>query len=493
MLESAGIAHHVCVATDYGEKMMTPGPLVSVHTGRMDEEAMRAFLSGLGSDVIVIDATHPYAKIVTGNIQKAAGDLGLYYIRVARDRSSSPAVQGCIDNGENGSLCVLPECSATEMIGTSANISQYASIRECAAALSGTEGGILLTTGSKELPEFTGNASAEVRSRIYARVLPSAKSIEACENAGIAPGRIIAMQGPASREMNEALIREYGIAHVITKDSGRAGGFAEKIQAAENTGAHVHVIARPDDVDGVSIEEAYRIVIAECRNAAGTDGYTAENPRPHILISLIGIGPGGGACITKEASDAIAGTDALFGAARLLSGFDCERKYEMYRAADIIPVLSEGSIRNAAVVFSGDSGYRSGAANLLCELKKWDPSADIKVIPGISSFSYLASRLGVSYDDACLLSLHGKDSDRDIEELAEKIKHNAITFVLLSNAGDVPRIAQKLIAEGIKGQIAAGSDLSYESEKISSMTFAEALGYESDGVVTIEVFNSCPG
>ena len=112
-----------------------------------------------------------------------------------------------------------------------------------AALLAQERGNILLTTGSKELGAF----SAIEPQRLYPRVLPSHESLSACEAAGIPHRNILAMQGPFSQELNEALIRQYHIAWVVTKDGGAAGGFPEKARAAETTGAELIVLCRPED------------------------------------------------------------------------------------------------------------------------------------------------------------------------------------------------------------------------------------------------------
>ena len=59
--------------------------------------------------------------------------------------------------------------------------------------------------------------------------------------------------------MNTALIRQYGIRVLVTKNSGTAGGFAEKIGAAESAGVRVVLIEPPDD-SGMSMEELLREV-----------------------------------------------------------------------------------------------------------------------------------------------------------------------------------------------------------------------------------------
>ena len=53
------------------------------------------------------------------------------------------------------------------------------------------------------------------------------------------------MQGPFSQELNEALIRQFSINFLVTKDGGAAGGFAEKAAAAAAAGVVLVVLRRP--------------------------------------------------------------------------------------------------------------------------------------------------------------------------------------------------------------------------------------------------------
>ena len=82
----------------------------------------------------------------------------------------------------------------------------------------------------------------------------------ACEAAGVPHGNIIALQGPFTRELNEALMRRFDIGYLVTKDGGAPGGFGEKAQAARNVGARLVVIRRPADSG-----EDYAAVLNECR------------------------------------------------------------------------------------------------------------------------------------------------------------------------------------------------------------------------------------
>ena len=122
--------------------------------------------------------------------------------------------------------------------------------------LAGTEGNILLATGAKELPAFAPLDTA----RLYPRVLPTLAGITACETAGIPHRNIIAMQGPFTRELNVAVMHQFHIAYMVTKDGGAAGGFAEKAQAAAQCGVQLIVLRRPEEQG-----ETAETILQRCR------------------------------------------------------------------------------------------------------------------------------------------------------------------------------------------------------------------------------------
>ena len=96
--------------------------------------------------------------------------------------------------------------------------------------------------------------------RLYPRVLPTVAGITACEGAGIPHRNIIAMQGPFTLELNLALMQQFHIRYLVTKDGGSAGGFAEKAQAAAQSGAALVVLRRPEEC-GETAEE----ILQRCR------------------------------------------------------------------------------------------------------------------------------------------------------------------------------------------------------------------------------------
>ena len=223
-LAALGAEVAVCVATGYGREQQGQAPGITVHTGPLDAEGMAAVLKGAA---LCIDATHPYAVLATANIRAAAEVAGVSYRRLSRRLSPLPPGSVAVKNAE-----------------------------EAVRYLRDTEGNVLLTTGSKDLPAFSALGGA----RLYPRVLPSAESLAACERAGISRRNIIAMQGPFSRELNIALIRQFSIRHLVTKDAGETGGFGEKAAAAAEAGV-VLVVLRPPEDRG----EGYDTILDHCR------------------------------------------------------------------------------------------------------------------------------------------------------------------------------------------------------------------------------------
>ncbi|MBP5555191.1 MAG: precorrin-6A reductase [Lachnospiraceae bacterium] len=450
-LSAHKIKHIVCVAGTYGEEMMTEDPCREVHVGRMDADAMKEFFIKCcaGKDTLIIDATHPYAAEVTANIKTACCESGLKYVRVIRSGDES------IADG----------------------YPKYATAADCAKALNKTDSNILLTTGSKELGVYCENVSKEVLARTYVRVLPSIESLELCEKAGIEKTHIIAMHGPFSKDMNAALIRQYSIKHLVTKESGVSGGFEEKILAAREEGITAHIIERPSVEEGISVDAALSMMLT------GTD------PVMNLTIAGLGMGSEGG--LTLDARMAIKDSDVVFGAERLIEGIN-KKKYPLYLAKDIIPVLESEKPLRPVILYSGDVSFYSGTKKMIAALREWREDINIRVLPGISSVSYISSKLGVSYDDAILFSLHGHDSNEDLAKLTDLIKYNSKVFTLLSGGKDIPKIAEAMISSGISGCITAGNNLSYDDESVIAMTPEEALSYDRTGVTTAFIYNSAP-
>lgn len=163
-----GYEVHVCVATEYGESLLPRDTGLFISHERLSREQMEAKMEALG-DVLVVDATHPYAAEVTENIRSACEHTGKTYIRLLR---------GTQQVDENDCVRVDSVSGAVEYLRQ-------------------TTGNIFLTTGSKELAAFT--RIENFRERIYARVLSLPKVVEACSKLGVEGKHLICMQGPDFR------------------------------------------------------------------------------------------------------------------------------------------------------------------------------------------------------------------------------------------------------------------------------------------------------
>ena len=138
----------------------------------------------------------------------------------------------------------------------------FDSAAETAYWLSEREGRVLLTTGAKELSAF----AALDPERLIPRVLPSHESLAACEALGIPHRNIIAMQGPFSQELNAAMIRQFGVRYLVSKDGGGPGGFPEKAAAAKETGTQLIVLRRPEE-SGLPFDAVLNLCITRLRAA----------------------------------------------------------------------------------------------------------------------------------------------------------------------------------------------------------------------------------
>lgn len=518
------IPHTISVATEYGEQILTEdnkggdSACRVILKGRMSADEIEKLI-GSGGYELIIDATHPYATEVSGNILKAVGHLKS--LQGADDKAGRVIKLFSIDR-------VSDTCEHTYE-----KMYIYDDNESAARSISESEGNILLTTGSKELKVYTEALGRTDADRLYVRVIPSKESIDLCEKAGIMASHIIAMQGPFDTELNMALIHSYDIKHLVTKESGSAGGYKGKYQAAVRCGIRLHVIGRPKeaydthdkydiygacenrDVKICGYDEMLGIIRSEC-------GMTPIK-RPDTDVSLIGMGMGSYDSLTEEAIEAMTGADVILGADRMIrqyrmifgyaeagidesgrlpatgrdTGIISEGKLMevMYKPSDITDYLEsivassdmsktfDKKRISVAVLFSGDSGFYSGCRGVYEALTDTgiyrEGRLHIRIIPGISSVSYLASVTGRAYDTAYICSMHGKGRE-SIYRTASHVRIERDVYTLTSGYEDVLKLARILTDCGMGAcRITVGFNLSLDDEKIISGT-AEELYKESD-------------
>lgn len=470
-----GILAAVSVATEYGEQALyrkqEPDPTSDgswqgkVMQGRMNELQMREYLK-TGDVDLVVDATHPYAVEVTENIRRACAAESVEYVRLLR--------KGTGDVGTDGVIAV----------DTAAEAADY---------LSGTEGNIMLTTGSKELPVFC--EALEVQ-RLYPRVLPSVESLEICERNQIPLANCIAMQGPFSEAVNLGLLMQYRCRFLVTKESGSAGGFEEKITACRKAGVTAVVIRRPVVEDGLDFSEvcgylAGKYEIPLCREP--------EEKTGQIAVDIVGIGMGTDETMTEEVRQVIAKADILIGGKRMLKPYEDSDKvlFGCYQAEAIRRYLDrlagtgtdnpDGescvctvcTAKRVAVLVSGDVGFYSGAGKLVDALNGYP----VRLYPGISSVVYMASRIGTPWQDMTLCSVHGRN-----QNILAKIRKHEKVFTLAGKCEEVHHVCRQLIRYGMNQvEVCVGENLSYGNERIWRGS-PEACLEEAFGNLLVAVF-----
>ena len=222
------IGAYVSVATEYGAELLPRSEQVHVLVGRADSDGIADMIKKHNISV-VIDATHPYAEEVSRNIQRACSAENTIMYRIKRNDDE--------------------EC---------ANAVYFNSIGAAVSYLDSVGGNALITTGSKELSAFT--AVHDFKNRLTVRVLDSAEIKKNCEALGFSADKIIAEKGPFSEDRNIAHINMSGAKYVVTKDSGKAGGFAEKVSAANACNAKLLIIKRPEET-GLTLEETEKILL----------------------------------------------------------------------------------------------------------------------------------------------------------------------------------------------------------------------------------------
>ncbi len=254
---------HVCVASEYGAQVLPEDAALKVHVGRLEQADMQKFLQAVQADICV-DATHPYAVIVTQNIYQACKAVEVPYVRVRREMQEE--FQN-VDHDIQMKHAHVEDADGNRHICEASDSFYVEDTQAAVDYLKRVKGNILITTGSKELYLYTQIPDYE--SRCTARVLPTKSVVEACTELGFTGKHLICMQGPFDLEMNLATLRYANADFMVTKASGKNGGYDEKCEAALAAGVHLVVIGRPKE----QVEPVMSLAQAEkyLREKTGSD------------------------------------------------------------------------------------------------------------------------------------------------------------------------------------------------------------------------------
>lgn len=196
-------------------------------------------------------------------------------------------------------------------------------------------------------------------------------------------------------------------------------------------------------------------------------------------VTIIGAGPGNPDLLSRAALDAIDIADVVIGAHRALAGIDVPPdvvRCELVKTADIVAALTDAaSWQRAVVVMTGDVGLFSGARRLV-EALSGNAQVDVRVIPGISSASYLAARLARPWQDWRFASAHGVACD-----IVAEAERAGELFLLTSGGEDPSRLSGELVQAGFgDARVTVAERLSYPDERITCATASEIAGQTFD-------------
>ena len=179
------------------------------------------------------------------------------------------------------------------------------------------------------------------------------------------------------------------------------------------------------------------------------------------LIKIIGAGMDGALTLTEAARAAIADSDVIFGAERVIKPFAEQAKYmfNTWNAGEIVQIIRREGFARPCILVSGDCGFYSAAAGLAEKLKGFDT----EFICGISAPVYFGSKIKIPWQDMRFVSLHGKGNS-----IVRHVCRNKYCFFLLGGGISAERVCGELYGYGLGDiKVYIGEDLGYPTEKIS--------------------------
>lgn len=198
-------------------------------------------------------------------------------------------------------------------------------------------------------------------------------------------------------------------------------------------------------------------------------------------IYIIGIGPGSSEYLTKKAVDTVKTSDYTVGSTRAIDLFDDVNNKIAFNVNDLLDKLEKGvdlAIKGntVSILSTGDPGF-SGVLNTVLRIanEKNFPEEKIEVIPGISSLQLAAARNHIQWDNANVMTFHGREN---IEDILKVINNGKTTIALPSKK--VRDMAQFLLDNGVDEhrEVVVCERLSYDDEKIVRSTLKDIANSE---------------
>ena len=208
-------------------------------------------------------------------------------------------------------------------------------------------------------------------------------------------------------------------------------------------------------------------------------------------IYIVGIGPGASEYLTVKAIETVRASDYTVGSTRAIELFSDVKNTIAFNVKDLLDKLEEGvdlaCKGNAVSILStGDPGF-SGVLNSVLRIssEKGFPHENIEVVPGISSLQLAAARCHIQWDNANVMTFHGRENIADILPV---INNGKTTIALPSRK--VKDMAQFLLDNGVEAdrKVTVCERLSYPDEKIVSATLSDIADSEFTYMCIIVIY-----
>lgn len=430
-----------CVATEYGAFVIPNSEYIKVLEGRLSKAEIEELLKAFD---LVIDATHPYANLVSENIKLAIEKMKKEYIRIIRPQVKYE------------------------------NVIKVADIIEACEYLNKIKGNVLVTTGSKELVPY--KSVDGYQERLFFRFLPTIEALNECKRLEIKPSNIICMQGPFSENINKAMLEQIDAKYLVTKETGQAGGFVEKLEAAKQLGVKVILIGRPLKEEGLDIDNACKKLKKMLME------YSFPEKKE---ITIIGAGPGKIDELTQSALSYLKNCKEVYSFERIASlNHTLRDDIVVCTYSEIFDRVKESKAESIAILVSGDIGFFSVAKTLIAKLNSY---CSIQTICGISSMQYFCSKLGISYENINVVSLHGRN-----KSILGNVAYNRYVFVLTDGVNTADKICKDLCYNMLSDvKVYVGEYLSMDNERIVEGTAYEISQLNFGDLAVLLIENQC--
>ncbi|HWQ43465.1 MAG TPA: precorrin-6A/cobalt-precorrin-6A reductase [Desulfosporosinus sp.] len=191
---------------------------------------------------LILDASPPSSSVKLAPLRQWCELQSIPYLRLERPETVIP-----------DSELIYPVCTWDEAL---LQLEQRVGAKYAAKGQAVT---VFVTTGSHQLESIV-QATFARNARLVVRVLPEGRLVQKCQDLGILPRDIVAMQGQFSKDINKSLFKFYGADVLLTRESGSAGGTDTKISAAVELGIDTVLVKRTKISTGLIVNNVQELL-----------------------------------------------------------------------------------------------------------------------------------------------------------------------------------------------------------------------------------------